>query len=46
MPALDGVDVTFRDVRQNPQSFSINPNTTTLTNGQSIGLAVSAFRLI
>ena len=42
MPTLDGVDGTFYEVRQNPQSFSIGinitANTTILTNGQSIGL--------
>ena len=47
MPTLDGVDGTFYEVRQNPQSFSIGinitANTTIMTNGQSIGLTVRFF---
>ncbi|KAH9170441.1 hypothetical protein EDB89DRAFT_2071956 [Lactarius sanguifluus] len=41
MSALDGVNGTLCDLQQNKQSFSIDTNTSTLTNGQSIGLAVS-----
>lgn len=43
MPALafDAVNGTFHDATQTPQSFSTDPNTFILTNGQSIGLTVS-----
>ena len=41
MPALDGINGTFHDATENPQSFSSDPNTFILTSGQSIGLAVS-----
>ena len=41
MPAFDAVNATFHDATQTPQSFSTDPNTFILTNGQSIGLTVS-----
>ncbi len=41
MSALDGVNGTVCDTQQNQQSFSIDANSSILTNGQSIGLAVS-----
>ena len=48
MSALDDVNGTFCGAAQNPQ-LSIDANTSILTNGQSIGLAVrvlsSAIRL-
>ena len=39
MSALDDVNGTFCGAAQNPQ-LSIDANTSILTNGQSIGLAV------
>jgi hypothetical protein len=40
MSAFDGVNGTFCDA-QSQQSFAIGGNSSILTNGQSIGLAVS-----
>ena len=41
MSAPDGVNGTFCDANQNQQSLSTDANSTVLTSGQSIGLAVS-----
>jgi hypothetical protein len=43
MSAPDGVNGTFCDANQNQQSLSTNVSSSILTNGQSIGLAVSIF---
>ena len=41
MSTLDGVNGTVCDAQQNQRSFSMDANSSILTNGQSIGLAVS-----
>lgn len=41
MPTLDGVNKTFCVATQSPRSFSVDTNSSILTNGQSIGLTVS-----
>lgn len=41
MSALDGVNGTVCDAQQNQQSSSVDPNSSILTSGQSIGLALT-----
>jgi hypothetical protein len=50
MPTLDGIDGTFSNATQSPQTFSADIDSFILTNGQGIGLTVrlpsSAIQLV